>query len=127
MASVRVDRSVPRPLVGIAGDIYTRINDSANLGLWRMLESMGCEVWPAPFLVDNMEFGLPQEFSSNMRRRRFGDALVAGLLFMRKEWNSWPVRRRLSPMVMRGDERGTKRTCAWPPHTSARVPSSSFC
>ncbi len=110
MASVRVDRSVPRPLVGVAGDIYTRINDSANLGLWRMLESMGCEVWPAPFLVDNMEFGLPQEFGSSLRRRRFGDALVAGLLMMRKEWNSWPVRRRLSPMVVRGAEPGYEDT-----------------
>ncbi|MBI5534069.1 MAG: hypothetical protein HY898_15210 [Deltaproteobacteria bacterium] len=106
MAAVKVDRSELRPLIGIAGDIYTRINDAANLGLWRMLESMGCEVWPAPFLVDNIEFGLPHEFSLSLQARRFQEALVTGLLMMRKEWGSWPVRRRLSPLLTRPDEPG---------------------
>jgi predicted CoA-substrate-specific enzyme activase len=106
MAAMKVDRSVLRPLVGIAGDIYTRINDSANLGLWRMLEAMGCEVWPAPFLVDNIEFGLPHEFSLSLQGRRFQEALVTGLLMMRKEWGSWPVRRRLSPLLTRPEEPG---------------------
>jgi predicted nucleotide-binding protein (sugar kinase/HSP70/actin superfamily) len=106
MASVKVDRSEPRPVIGIAGDVYTRINDSANLGLWRLLEGMGCEVWPSPFLVDNIEFGLPEDFALSLRRRKYQDALVTGLLMMRKEWGSWPVRRRLSPMVTRPQEPG---------------------
>lgn len=104
MQGVRVDRSEARPLVGVAGDLYTRINDAANLGLWARLEAQGCEVWPAPFLVDTVEFGLPHEFNSSLRNGRYRDALIAGLLMLRKDIRAWRIRRSFSPYLERAQE-----------------------
>jgi predicted nucleotide-binding protein (sugar kinase/HSP70/actin superfamily) len=104
MATVEVDRSVPRPLVGVAGDIYTRINPAANLQLFRALESMGCEVWPAPFLVDAMDYGMANSVVRGWRERVYGEAVVAFGLTLRKDLEAWRVRRRLSPHVRRPEE-----------------------
>jgi predicted CoA-substrate-specific enzyme activase len=110
MRSVGAERGEPRPLVGIAGDIYTRANDAANLGLWHRLEALGCEVWPAPLLIDNVDFGLPDEVSRSMRAGRYRDALVAAVLVMRKDWTAWPLRRRLGRLLDRPGEPGHGRT-----------------
>jgi predicted nucleotide-binding protein (sugar kinase/HSP70/actin superfamily) len=110
MRSVAIDRAAQRPLVGIAGDIYTRANDAANLGLWHRLEALGCEVWPAPLLIDNVDFGLPDEVSRAMQAGRYRDALVAAVLVMRKDWTAWPLRRRLGRLLERPDEPGHGRT-----------------
>ena len=40
-----------RPVVGVTGDLYTRIHPVANAGLFRRLERMGCEVWPSPYFA----------------------------------------------------------------------------
>jgi predicted CoA-substrate-specific enzyme activase len=40
-----------RPVVGITGDLFTRINAAGNAGLFHRLERMGCEVWPSPFFA----------------------------------------------------------------------------
>jgi len=45
-----------RPRIGVAGDVYTRINDFASDGLFTALEAAGCEVWPAPFAADLAEY-----------------------------------------------------------------------
>jgi len=110
MRSVAIDRDEPRPLVGIAGDIYTRTNDAANQGLWHRLEALGCEVWPAPMLIDNVDFGLPDEVSRSMRAGRYRDALVAAVLVMRKDWTAWPLRRRLGRLLDRPGEPGHGHT-----------------
>ncbi|HOX38931.1 MAG TPA: acyl-CoA dehydratase activase [Candidatus Brocadiia bacterium] len=44
MSGVPVDRSKPRPKVGIVGEIYVRSNDFSNNFAIRRLESFGCEV-----------------------------------------------------------------------------------
>jgi len=104
MGSVEVDRSVPRPLVGVSGDIYTRINPAANLQLFRSLEALGCEVWPAPFLVDATDFGLANSMVRGWREGAYHEAIAVFALTLRKDLESWRVRRRLSTQVRRADE-----------------------
>ncbi len=41
-----------KPVIAITGDVYTRVNPAANGGLFKLLEDLGCEVWPSPTLVD---------------------------------------------------------------------------
>ena len=41
-----------RPVIGIAGDVYTRVNPAANGDLFELLEELGCEVWLAPTIID---------------------------------------------------------------------------
>ena len=60
---IPVDRSAPRPVVGVGGDIYTRINPVGNQDLFLWLEERGCEVWPAPFLVDITDFSLRRDWT----------------------------------------------------------------
>lgn len=43
--SVKVDRSQNRPLVGIVGEIFCRLNDFSNDQLLRTIERFGGEVW----------------------------------------------------------------------------------
>jgi predicted CoA-substrate-specific enzyme activase len=100
--ALRLMRSVPvrdaprRPLVGVAGDIYTRINGFANGDLFHRLEALGCEVWPAPFSVDLFGFNL-ERFAREAARRwdlttMFSRAFVAAVRDMEIRWESlhWP-------------------------------------
>jgi hypothetical protein len=41
-----------RPVVGVAGDIYTRINGFASDRLFEKLEAAEFEIWPAPYGTD---------------------------------------------------------------------------
>ncbi|MDI7267383.1 MAG: acyl-CoA dehydratase activase-related protein, partial [Myxococcota bacterium] len=104
MTSVEVDHGTPRPLVGVAGDIYTRINPAANLHLFRTLEAMGCEVWPASFLVDSIDFGMSNAVMRGWREKVYHEAAAAFALTLRKDIESWRIRRRLSAQVTRADE-----------------------
>jgi predicted nucleotide-binding protein (sugar kinase/HSP70/actin superfamily) len=95
MAAVEVDRTgEPRPLVGVAGDIYTRINPWANRRLFWSLERLGCEVWPAPFLVDLVDHGLLNGFRRSLRRPLPG-LLFAGFALMLQQLAGRFVRRGL--------------------------------
>jgi predicted nucleotide-binding protein (sugar kinase/HSP70/actin superfamily) len=44
-----------RPIIGVTGDLYTRINPVGNMGLFNRLETMGCEVWPSPYFVASVD------------------------------------------------------------------------
>src|SRR5690606_13103110 len=59
-----------RPLIGVAGDVYTRLNDFASDGLFRTLEAAGCEVWPAPFASDVAEYNATRRRQLAWRLRR---------------------------------------------------------
>jgi len=100
------DRSRPRPVVGVAGDAYTRVHPFGNTGMFDRLEELGLEVWPAPFLVDNVEFGWRRDLSVGLDDGRLMDAAGAALLFMRKEWEEMRVRYLLGGKVARADEPG---------------------
>lgn len=99
---IPVDRSTPRPLVGVAGDIFTRINPVGNQDLFAWLEERGCEVWPAPFFVDVLDFSLRRDWTKGT----LGEAALLGALMLRKNVESWRVRRMFRGQVKRGDEPG---------------------
>jgi len=63
-------RKEQRPVVGIAGDLYSRQHPVANHNLYLKLETMGCEVWPAPFITDEVDFSLKQSFEASALRLR---------------------------------------------------------
>jgi len=99
---IPVDRSTPRPVVGVAGDIFTRVNPVGNQDLFAWLEERGCEVWPAPFLVDIMDFSLRR----NWTQGSLGEAALLGALMLRKNVETWRVRRMFRGQVKHGDEPG---------------------
>ena len=99
---VPVDRSTPRPVVGVAGDIFTRVNSVGNQDLFAWLEQRGCEVWPAPFLVDIMDFSFRRDWAKGS----LGEAALLGALMLRKNVEAWRVRRLFRGYVKRGDEPG---------------------
>ena len=68
-----------RPLIGVAGDVYTRINDFASDGLFRALEAAGCEIWPAPFATDVAEYNATRRRQLAWRLRRPRWALRFGV------------------------------------------------
>jgi len=86
-------RKEQRPLVGIAGDLYTRQHPVANHNLYRKLEAMGCEVWPAPFITDEVDFSLKQSFDASFSRLRLPESVAIGTLILRKEFERWKVMR----------------------------------
>jgi predicted nucleotide-binding protein (sugar kinase/HSP70/actin superfamily) len=99
---VPVDRSARRPVVGVAGDIFTRINPVGNQDLFAWLEERGCEVWPAPFLVDITDFSLRRDWAKGT----LGEAALLGALMVRKNVETWRVRRMFRGQVKRGEEPG---------------------
>ncbi len=90
-----------RPRIGVAGDIYTRINDFASGGLFARLEVLGCEVWPAPFLVDTADFNMSRLTREAMNELELGRAFAQGVVLAFKELEDWRLRR-LLPEWARG-------------------------
>jgi predicted CoA-substrate-specific enzyme activase len=72
-------RQAARPLVGVAGDVYTRINDFASDDLFRSLENAGCEVWPAPYANEVAEYNATRRKQLAWRLRRPGWGLRFGM------------------------------------------------
>ena len=99
---IPVDRSRQRPVVGVAGDIFTRINPVGNEDLFSWLEDRGCEVWPAPFLVDITDFSVRR----NWDKGSLGEAALLGALMVRKNVESWRVKRLFRGKVRQVDEPG---------------------
>ena len=62
-----------RPVVGVTGDLYTRMNPIGNAALFHRLEQMGCEVWPSPFFA-SMALGAALETSKKATQGRLMDA-----------------------------------------------------
>ncbi len=97
-------RYEPRPLVGISGDIYTRQNPVGNHDLFLTLEDFGCEVWPAPFLVDSVDFGLRRTLHYSVLRRNIHESAALGLLYLKKELERWKVMKDLKGTVTKSRE-----------------------
>ncbi|MBM4371718.1 MAG: hypothetical protein FJ098_08695, partial [Deltaproteobacteria bacterium] len=100
------DRSAPRPLVGVAGDIYTRIHPVGNRGLFRRLEDLGLEVWPAPFFVDYADFGFGRGIDWGLEEGRYLDAAGSAVMVLRKSWEDLSLRYHLGRSVERLGEPG---------------------
>ncbi|MGE5254304.1 MAG: hypothetical protein ACM3N7_10095, partial [Planctomycetaceae bacterium] len=101
-------RNGRRPIVGVAGDIYTRQHPVANHGLYLKLEAMGCEVWPSPFMIDEVDFSLKQSFDASIAKLRLPEAAAAVLLILRKEVERWKVKKNLSGVLPRLREPSSK-------------------
>ena len=67
------------PVVGVTGDLYTRMNPAGNAGPFRRLEQMGCEVWPSPFFATFTELLAALNFHTEAGRARIKDAAFDGL------------------------------------------------
>jgi hypothetical protein len=63
-----------KPVIGVTGDLYTRINSVGNRGLFRHLESMGCEVWPSPYFVASVDITAWTNSRRAARRLHIKDA-----------------------------------------------------
>ena len=66
---IEVDRSEPRPVIGLVGEIYVRSNDFSNNNLIEQIEELGGQVLMAPVY----EWFLYRNFRRHMRSRLNGD------------------------------------------------------
>jgi predicted CoA-substrate-specific enzyme activase len=84
-----------RPKIGIAGDIYTRQHPVANHGLFHKLENLGCEVWPPPLFVDEIDFGMRKSISDDFKTKKYRDLVATGLLNIKKDFETWKIKKKL--------------------------------
>lgn len=93
-------RNVERfPQVGIAGDIYTRINPSANQDLFHWLEERGIEVIPAPFQIDVLDFDISHDFYNSLKSMNPLSLISTAYLYFRREFEGWLVKKRIKDFV----------------------------
>jgi len=74
MATQRSGNPGDRPVVGVTGDLYTRINPVGNMGLFHKIESMGCEVWPSPYFVSSVDITAWRDSRRDAHRLHIKDA-----------------------------------------------------
>ncbi len=77
---IPVENKGSKPIIGIVGDEYTRINPAGNKDLLNMLIDLGVEPWPAPTIIDVTDQGTEIELISQWREKKIIDA---GLNFLR--------------------------------------------
>ncbi len=106
IAEIKINRATPKPLVGVAGDIYTRINPAANDDLFKYLEHHGLEVWPAPFEVDILDFGIAKSFIQGISEIDLPNTLFSGSLLLKKLIENWKFRRVVGRRIARFREPG---------------------
>jgi len=88
-----------RPVIGIAGDVYTRVNPVANGNLFEILESLGCEVWLSPTLVD---VSWPRPDLAGTRRPRYRelwDATYSWASGMLMSMELWQIQRHFKGLL----------------------------
>lgn len=95
-----------KPAVGIVGDIYTRQNPFANNQLFRRLEELGCEIWPSPFLVDEIDFTFSREFYEKLAEGNLAETIKLGGLNLIKEAKKRQVTGRLQVSDLKIKEPG---------------------
>ncbi|UCF16929.1 MAG: hypothetical protein JSW59_05610, partial [Phycisphaerales bacterium] len=74
MGTPRSGNPGDRPLIGVTGDLYTRINPVGNMGLFHRLETMGCEVWPSPYFVASVDITAWRDSRRDAYRLHIKDA-----------------------------------------------------
>lgn len=86
-ADIPVDRSQPRPIIGLVGEFYVRANAFSNQDVIRQIELLGGEVWTAPVF----EWFLYRNFRRDLRAKLDADWKLV-------------LKNRLTDYVMRRDE-----------------------
>ncbi|MDZ7377931.1 MAG: hypothetical protein ONB06_01170 [candidate division KSB1 bacterium] len=111
LRAVPKDMSQPRPLVGIVGEIFCRLNDFSNNQVIRRIEQFGGEVW----ISDVAEWAWYTNEEERVRLRREG-----------RRWSLAMMGNRLRQAIMRADEHALLAPLAYeyhlrqePPHTRA--------
>ncbi|GLH72287.1 2-hydroxyglutaryl-CoA dehydratase activator [Geothrix limicola] len=94
----------PRPLVGVAGDIYTRVNPVANQRLAHWLEAQGLQVWPSPFQIDLLDFGISRRLHQSLSALDLPGIVVHGPVALRRALHQWRVKQVAGPRVPRFGE-----------------------
>ncbi|MGC9319625.1 MAG: acyl-CoA dehydratase activase-related protein, partial [Armatimonadota bacterium] len=69
--AVEIDRSEPRPIIGLSGEFYIRANAFSNQHLIEKIEALGGEVWMAPVY----EWFLYRNYRRDMRAKLDGEIL----------------------------------------------------
>jgi len=88
--------------IGIIGDVYTRINNFANQGLYEMLESLGCQILPPPFLVDLLLYDMVMDPIRLWKDGNKGKSIIRALLST-YQWAIWQfirIKFPLNPMII---------------------------
>jgi predicted CoA-substrate-specific enzyme activase len=106
LSLIPIRRSTRRPVVGMAGDIYTKSNFVANDDLVRWLEDRGMEVWPSPFQIDMIDFGIARALSLSMEKLDLPALLRSGSVAANRAFQQWRVRRVVADRITRADEPG---------------------
>ena len=83
-------------MVGVTGDVYTRVNPVANHDLFHKVEELGCEVRPSSFFVDEVDYDLGHGLRKRLVGRQYGASSVLALLYLRKEVEKIRVRKGLA-------------------------------
>jgi len=63
-----------KPVIGVTGDLYTRINPVGNRDLFHHIENRGCEVWPSPYFVASVDITAWRDSRRDARRLHIRDA-----------------------------------------------------
>lgn len=71
--NIQVDRSNPRPVIGLVGDDYTRGNSFANNKFIKEIESYGGEVWTMPIWSSFLEFQMGMKPRRMWKRGKYGE------------------------------------------------------
>ncbi len=95
-----------RPVVGIAGDIYTRINPYANNDLFKYLEERGLEVWPSPFEIDIIDFGITRSFMKSISEFNIPAVIASAGIILKRAVELWKIRRAVAGKMKRFEEPG---------------------
>ncbi len=101
-----------RPVIGVAGDIYTRTNTFANQSLFATVEALGCEVWPSPFMVDVFDFALKRELARSLYRRDVLELLQKGWIIALKELSEQSLKKLFREQFRHAEEPGYKEVMA---------------
>lgn len=95
-----------RPIVGMAGDVYTKTNAVANNNLFRWLEGHGLEVWPSPVQIDLVDFGISRGLSQSIEEFDLPSILLHGPIAVRRAIHQWRISHVVDGRVTREDEPG---------------------
>jgi predicted nucleotide-binding protein (sugar kinase/HSP70/actin superfamily) len=106
LSLIPVERNGGRPVVGIAGDIYTRVNSAANNDLYRWLENLGLEVWPSMFQIDLLDFGISRRLFESASRGRMREFLLSGSVAVKRLIDVWKINRVASLRISHLEEPG---------------------
>ncbi|MEW5981486.1 MAG: acyl-CoA dehydratase activase [Acidobacteriota bacterium] len=89
-----------RPIVGLTGDLYTRVNAAGNAALVQRLEAMGCEVWLSPFFSMMADAAYALDLPRRTERGLLKDAALDGLAMALGSGLRWRLLRRVPPRVV---------------------------